>query len=84
MPKLRLSVKSTNDTNGNRNTNATFDDFLCGRSNLIVFHGGWSTCITMIHFIIDAESKRPVELQLGRMPQLQRNPIVVVFLCIKL
>lgn len=60
MPKLRLSVKSTNDTNGNRNTNATFDDFLCGRSNLIVFHGGWSTCITMIHFIIDAESKRPV------------------------
>ena len=60
MPKLRLSVKSTNDTNGNRNTNATFDDFLCGRSNLIVFHGGWSTCITMIHFIIDAESKLPV------------------------
>ena len=53
-------MKSTKDTNGNRNTNATFDDFLCGRSNLIVFHGGWSTCITMIHFIIDAESKRPV------------------------
>ena len=58
MPKLRLSVKSTNDTNGNRNTNATFDDFLCGRSNLIVFHGGWSTCITMIHFKIDAEKSR--------------------------